>query len=381
MNPGGWIGAPGRMSMKIIQTPVRIGTTGGVEEYVHHLSKGLTSRGHQVTVVCAAAGESALKDAGYPRKLLRSWFRLANTDITPALLPTLLSSDFDLIHTHIPTPWTAEISALVSRIRNKPLILTYHNDIRGEGIYALVAWTYNRFILPLVLRQASRIIITRTRHLSPYLAPFSGKLVCIPPGVDSHFFSPGKDPGKRGDLFFLGIFDEYHQYKGFDVLLQAIALLVQQGTDLTLIAGGSGPLVGRYRELAADLSIERNVIFPGYIPGGELPSYYAGTIAFVLPSTDPSREGFGIVLLEAMACGRPVIATDIAGMAAEIEECGAGIIVKRNDPSELADAIRRLIDNKPLAGRMGDAGRRLIEERFDWEIIAGRVETLYAGVL
>jgi len=82
-----------------------------------------------------------------------------------------------------------------------------------------------------------------------------------------------------------------------------------------------------------------------------------------------------------MACGRPVIATDIAGMAAEIEECGAGIIVKRDNPSELADAIRRIVDNKPLAGRMGDAGRSLIEERFDWEIIAGRVETLYAGVL
>jgi len=123
------------------------------------------------------------------------------------------------------------------------------------------------------------------------------------------------------------------------------------------------------------------VIFPGFIPGRELPFYYAGTTAFVLPSVDPSREGFGIVLLEAMACGRPVIATNIAGMAAEIEECKAGIIVQRNNPSELAVAIRRLIEDKPLAGRMGDAGRRLIEERFDWKIIAERVETLYAGVL
>jgi len=76
-----------------------------------------------------------------------------------------------------------------------------------------------------------------------------------------------------------------------------------------------------------------------------------------------------------------VIATNIAGMAAEIEECKAGIIVQRNNPSELAVAIRRLIEDKPLAGRMGDAGRRLIEERFDWKIIAERVETLYAGVL
>ncbi|HPH35989.1 MAG TPA: glycosyltransferase family 4 protein [Methanoregulaceae archaeon] len=367
--------------MKIIQTPVRIGSTGGVEEYVHNLSKGLSSRGHQVTVVGAAAGESAFKDAGYHRKLLRSWFKLANTNITPALLFTLLSSDFDLIHTHIPTPWTAEISALVSRIRKKPLILTYHNDIRGEGIYAPVAWIYNRFILPLVLKQASRIIITRTHHQSPCLKPFSAKLVCIPPGVDSTLFFPGETPGKIGDLFFLGIFDEYHQYKGFDVLLQALSLLAHQGKEVRLIAGGSGPLIARYRELAADLSIDRNVTFPGFIPGGDLQSFYAGTSAFVLPSTDPSREGFGIVLLEAMACGRPVIATNIAGMAAEIEECGAGIIVKRNNPSELADAIRLIIDEKPLAGRMGDAGRRLIEERFDWKIIAERVETLYDGVL
>ncbi len=368
------------MIMEILQTPVRISATGGVERYVNDLSVALVSRGHRVVVVCSATRHAREQESPYTIAPLRSLFHIANTDITPLLVPTLLSHPFDLIHTHIPTPWSADGSMLSAWIKGKPLVVTYHNDIRASGPFAIVAAMYNRIFLPLILKKAGRIIITRTHYPSPLLRSFTHKLIHIPPGVNTEHFRPGDYP-KIGDLFFLSVLDEYHKYKGIDTLFSAIQYLKSSFPGMQVIVGGSGVLRDHYEKMTQEMGISSNVLFAGYVPDSDLPRYYCGTSVFVLPSTDPTREGFGLVLLEAMACGRPVIATDIAGMADDIREYGSGLIIPRSSPEFLADAIRKCLRSPDETAAMGRAARKLIEERYDWKIIAAQIEEVYDSLL
>lgn len=361
--------------MDILQTPVRISATGGVERYVHDLATELTLRGHHVTVI-AASPKRSIPGGPYAITSLTPLFRIANTEITPSLFPTLLFSRCDLIHTHIPTPWTADLSMLAAWLKRKPLVVTYHNDITASGLYSAIATIYNWVFLPLVLKKAKAIIVTRIHYQSPFLNSYSHKLIHVPPGVNAESFRPVKHP-KLGDLFFLSVLDEYHRYKGIDILFSAIRELRDRFPGLQAIIGGMGVLRDHYEKKANEMGIGENVSFAGYIPDEDLIRYYCGTSVFVLPSTDPTREGFGLVLLEAMACGRPVIATDIAGMADDIRESGSGIIIPRNDPEALARAITFFMEHPDGREAMGKAARNLIEQRYDWKVVTSRIETIY----
>ena len=366
--------------MDIVQTPVRISSTGGVERYVHDLASELESQGHTVIVICSQSRDTIIHDSRYSTKMLTPVLRIANTEITPFLLPALISQKFDLIHTHIPTPWSADFSLLASLIKKKPLVVTYHNDIKAYGRYAILAAFYNRIFLPLVLKRAGTIIITRTRYQSPFLRKYSQKCIHIPPGVNPEHFRPGIYP-KLGDLFFLSVLDEYHKYKGIETLFLAIQRLKSRVPKILAIIGGSGELREHYQKKAEEMGISSNVLFAGYVPDTDLPRYYCGTSVFVLPSTDPTREGFGLVLLEAMACGTPVITTDIAGMADDIREFQTGIIIQRGSAESLAEAIGWFMENTKESEEMGKAARRLIEQRYDWNVITARMVKVYEQLI
>ena len=152
--------------MKIVQTPVRFYPfIGGVENYVYYLSKELVRRGHQIEVICANEPQSINIDniEGIKVKRLSYLGRIANTNITPQLPLILSQEDYDIIHTHIPTPWSADWSAVLSKIKNKPLVITYHNDIIGEGIVDYIARFYNSTFLKLLLKRADKVIRIRLK--------------------------------------------------------------------------------------------------------------------------------------------------------------------------------------------------------------------------
>lgn len=362
--------------MDILQTPVRISATGGVERYVHDLASELVSQGHHVTIICARSQRKKRADTIYSVRYLTPVLRVANTEITPFLLPALLSQNYDLIHTHVPTPWSADLSMLAKWIKRKPLVVTYHNDIGAQGVHSYIAAIYNRLFLPLVLKKADRIIITRVHYQSPFLNNYREKLIHIPPGVNADQFRPAECP-RIGDLFFLSVLDEYHKYKGIEILFSAIQRIKDRFPDIRVIIGGSGDQGYKYKQIAAEMGIAGNIVFAGYIPEQDLPQYYCGTSAFVLPSTDPTREGFGLVLLEAMACGRPVITTDIAGMADDIREFRTGIIIEKGSAESLAAAIAWFMENPRESEEMGKDARTLIELRYDWKVITARMVKVY----
>jgi len=362
--------------MRILQTPARLFATGGVESYVRNLSNELVGMGHDVSVICADTPRNNEVNGRINIRVLRTIGKVANTNITPSLPPALLREDFDILHTHLPTPWSADWSMIVSRLKNRPLVLTYHSDIAGKGLAHHIAGAYNLTMLRLLINNADKIIIARRGYLSKHLEGLKEKTAVIPIGVDARIFRPLVTK-KRGDIFFLSVLDEYHEFKGLDTLLGAIRIAKREFPDLKLIVGGEGALKEYYMNVSRSIGLGGNVDFVGLVPQEKLAEYYNSCNLFVLPSTDPTRETFGIVLLEAMACGKPVVATQIAGVAEDIKGNNAGLVVGPGDKYGLAEAMLRILTNQELAAKMGSLGRRLVEKKYNWRKVAEQTSKLY----
>ncbi|GAI98710.1 unnamed protein product [marine sediment metagenome] len=234
-----------KKKLKIIQTPARFyPNIGGVNKYVLDLSEQLVKIGHEVKVICSNEPSSKIKNIfGIEVKRLKYWFKIANTNITPFLFFKLLKEDFDIIHTHIPTPWSADISMLVSIIKKKPLILTYHNDLIKNGIAKYIALIYNATLLKILFKKSKKIIITSSNYInhSNYLKNQIDKIVVIPNGVDLEEFKLDKNNKKvEYQIFFLSVLDIHHKYKGLDYLLYAMPDVIKQFPKTKLLIGGKG---------------------------------------------------------------------------------------------------------------------------------------------
>jgi glycosyltransferase involved in cell wall biosynthesis len=363
--------------MRILQVVVRFFPyIGGVENTAYQLSRRLKERGHEVRVICADEPEgSPAKVEGVDVVRLPWQFKIGNTNVCFGLWKALRQEKPDVIHCHLPTAIFVDMAAALSEATGIPLVMTYNNDLVGEGVVGILATAYNRYRLPRVFANCDRIVVTNPLYpsQSPFLDPDDPKVVIIPWGVDPERFRFQEQlPAGPLTVGFLSLLDEYHRYKGLDVLLQALPEL----PGVRLRVGGAGRELGWYRERAEALGVADRVRFLGFVPDAELNDFYGACHVFVLPSTDGRREGFGLVLLEAMACGRPVITTPIVGVAGDIERWGAGVLVAPNDPGAIAEALRRMND----LPAMGRRARRLVDERYTWDQVADAYEELF-GVL
>ncbi len=368
--------------MKLLQTPVRFYPfIGGVENYVYYLSRELVNLGHEVRVICANEPQSETEEIveGISVSRLSYITKVANTNITPDLPFKLNREDFDIIHTHLPTPWSADWSRIISNKKDKPLIVTYHNDIIGNGIAGHIAKLYNSTALKQLLKSADRIIITQPNYLkySPYLPDYSDKIDVIPNGVDVDKFDPGQTITENNKIFFLSLLDEFHEYKGLEYLLKAIKIVKDSVPDVKLVVGGKGVLMDHYIKIAESMGISDNVEFHGFIPDEKMAEYYTSANIFVLPSISSLQEGFGIVALEALACKTPVITTNIVGVSADLMEENAGLSVAPKDHEALANAIVYLLENEDECTEMGNNGRNLVKARYTWKGIAEMMEKVY----
>lgn len=375
--------------MKILQTPPKfIPAIGGVENYVYEISKELVKSGHKVTVVCANEPDSGNIKTLNGIKITRLGYigKIAGTNITPTLPVEILKEDFDVIHTHLPIPWSADWSAIISKIKNKPMVVTYHNDIVGAGIADYIAKFYNLIGLKFTLGIARKIILTSKKYLeqSLCLKRYKSKIEIIPCGVDINKFKPIKVESENSGghiIFFLSILNEFHRYKGLDYLFRALKIVKKDINEVKLIVGGEGKLLDYYKEMANSMSLGNNVEFVGFIPDNELVRYFNNCDVFVLPSASSEQEGFGIVLLEALACEKPVVSTKIVGVAEDVDKTNSGIIVKPKDVEALANAIITILKDRDVGNQMGKKGRKMVEEKYTWERVAKMIEEVYYEVL
>ncbi|HXQ48915.1 MAG TPA: glycosyltransferase family 4 protein, partial [Thermoplasmata archaeon] len=290
----------------------------------------------------------------------------------------------DVFHLHYPPPLTSFFATRGLGGRGVPVCLTYHCDLDLPGVAGrLLARTYERIFLPPTLRRVNRIIV-HTRSYGSTSAGLRGReLAVIPSVVDLDRFRPGLDPGPlRAKLDLEGkrvvVFTgRLVPHKGVDVLLDALAELPK---DVVLVLIGSGPRLPVLRSRARRMEIEDRVRFCANVSDEELPIHLALGNVFVFPSEN-RLEGFGLAVAEAMAAGLPVVTADMPGVREVIEPGVEGLLAEPLLAHDVAEKVRRLLDDPALARRMGAAGRLRAERRYGLVMVAGQLLKLYADLI
>lgn len=166
---------------------------------------------------------------------------------------------------------------------------------------------------------------------------------------------------------------------GIDVLIRAFKVLVDRNPDLDtlLVIVGEGPSRGEYESLVSSLGIMDKVHFMGKVPNEQLPSYYN---SFSVSVSLSHSESFGVVAVEAMACGCPVVVSDADGFTEVVEDGATGFIVPRGNPEAAADALQKFIDVPDLRDKMGAAGIKRVKKLYDWNSNVELMYSIYTGL-
>jgi glycosyltransferase involved in cell wall biosynthesis len=201
------------------------------------------------------------------------------------------------------------------------------------------------------------------------------RIKVVPHGVDVSRFAPTEKDSKGISLLFVG---ELEERKGIRYLIEAFGSIINIHEDIELILVGKGTQELELKQLTRKLNLEKHIKFAGYVDGwsNEITDYYNSADIFVFPSL---KEGFGMVLVEAMACGLPVISTNTSAIPEVVGD--AGILVEPRNPRVLADAIIRLIEDIGLRKRLGKKGRRRVVEEFTWDIVTDKILGIYEEVI
>jgi glycosyltransferase involved in cell wall biosynthesis len=377
---------------------------GGAGNTCYRFARGQAERGHAVEVFTApAAGEPPDPGQAVVHRI-EPLLAIGNAPLIPSLARI---DGFDLLHVHYPFIFGSELT-LFGRLRRKhrrqALLVHYKNRLIGRGPRGALFEGYEHTVAPLLVRAADRVCVLSPDHAGsvPYLRRTGerhpGKLVEMPNGVDTELFAPAGDKaGLRRSLgiqdkaavaAFVATLDRAHHFKRLDLAIEAIAQVAGEGgvaagdgpPPVHLIVAGGGELLDRYRDQARAAGVGDRVHFLGPVPHAELPGVLRGTDLLLLTTEPP--ESFGIVLIEAMACGLPTIATEYPGVRAVIDDGETGLLVKPGDPEAVAAAIRGLIE-AGAGGRaqMGAAGRQKAERLWSWPRLLDRMEGAYAEAI
>ncbi len=364
--------------------------SGGTGNVCYYNARELVQRGHEVhvyTVSMPGIPVFAIIDGIQIHRLLPT-FQVGNAPFLPGLLKL---DGFDIIHLHYPFIFGADLIWLVTRLRHIPYVLTYHNDLIGTGIRKVLFDTYLALSAPLIFAAAARLITVSKDHAENcVLAPLFKKrwedVVEIPNGVDDTVFHPEHDgqkskkrqniPASAKVVLFVGGLDRAHHYKGIDNLLEAFSMLTDPNVWLLII--GDGDLRPGFIEKAKSLGIMDRTVFAGQLPHSQLPEAIAAADMLVLPSF---AESFGMALIEAMACGKPVIASNLPGVRTVVENQHDGLLVTPGNVSMLVTAMQNLLDNSEISTQMGLAGRQKVVKKYSWTKIVNNLENTYKDVL
>ncbi len=349
--------------------------SGGTGNVCYYSARELVRRGHDVhiyTVSMPGVSDLEVMD-GMRVHRLSPMFQLGNAPFLPGLLNL---DGVDIIHLHYPFIFGSDFIWLVTRLRHIPYVFTYHNDLIGNGMRRILFDIYLTLSAPLVFATAARLITVSKDHaencrLAPLFKRRWKDVVEIPNGVDEMAFHPAHDsrkykkrqniPETAKVILFVGGLDRAHHYKGIDTLLEAFAILAYPEAWLLII--GDGDLRDGFMEKAKSLSIINHTIFGGQLQHSELPEAIAAADMLVLPSF---AESFGMALIEAMACGKPVIASNLPGVRTVVADGTDGLLITPGNVSELVTAIQSLLDNPEKSGQMGQAGRQKVLEKYSW---------------
>lgn len=361
----------------------------GTGNACYHNAIELAKLGHDVTVYTYDFPNQKYEyDEKITVKKLPYLFKLGNTAFTPGLLNL---KGFDVIQLHYPFFFGAEFVYIVSKLRKMRYVISYHNDAISGGLIGLYFKFYKNTVMKLILSGSDRIIISsydygNNSFLKNYIRGNPKKIVEIPYGVDVDRFNQDvqcddikKQHGLDGNktVLFVGGLDKPHYFKGLDYLIESIAKIKNSGVKLLIV--GDGDLKDHYIDTARVAGVGDRVIFAGKISDEDLPKYYSSCDVFVLPSVT-TGESFGLVLVEAMASGKPVIASDLPGLRAVVDDGKNGFLASPKDADAIAIRIEELLNNPELSKSCGENGRKKVEEKYSWSIIGKQLEKVLLNV-
>lgn len=355
----------------------------GIGEHVAYLAEYLRARGHDVDVVTAGTREPHA-DPPYVIRIGRTIPVPINQSIgritlAPRLLTRLKkvldAKPYDILHLH--PPLSPSIPLALLHLSETVNIGTFHAAHRNLFLYDVFQNVLERYARKL----HGRIAVSRVaaESVSRY---FPGEYTIIPNGVDIRRFRPDLPPipwMTQSPAFHVLFVGRFEPRKGLLYLLRAVYLLRDRIPSLRLVVVGDGPLRAFYHREVTRLGIGNRVVFVGRVSRDQLPRYYVSADVFVSPAT--GAESFGIVLLEAQACGAPVVASHIPGYAQVIRDGENGILVPPRSPRHLARALLELYEHPDLAHRLREAGFRVVRTRYAWDVVARAVENFYRETL
>ena len=341
---------------------------GGMGTVCYNEAKRLAEMGHDVTVFTLKYPGVVYDDAKFPFKVVRlkPLLRLGDAGLVPQIIKYL--QGFDLIHLHYPFYGGAEWLCF----SDIPLVVTYHMDAQLGGVKAVVAKAYDLIWPKILFAQAKKIIAVNAEHFknTKFGQDFAGKVVEVQNGVEANVFN-----SHPVDLEKLGLVNLQNKkiilfvgnpmpLKRLDLVLNAVKLL--NDDSLALVVVGGGYELEKYKQLAKDLNIESAVNFTEQCNDQQKLSDYYNAAACVVVSSD--YESFSLVAAEAMACGVPVVASNIPGMAGRINNGVNGLLFEEGSVESLAGALKQMMAMSTEERKsMGQHGRAEVESKYSWE--------------
>ena len=349
---------------------------GGLESVVVTLNTELVRRGIPVSYVVSRVRGAARTDLVEGVRVVRvaSGGTFLSQPLSPGLPGAVRREPGDVVHLHHPNP-LGDLAALTDRRR--PLVITQHSDVvRQRALWPVYGWAVRTaFARARFIAIGSSQLLATSRELRG----FEAKARVIPFGIDPARFAPTAEVRARAAALRTGWGPEpvvlavgrLVAYKGFDVLIRAM-----DGLEARLVLVGTGPEEARLRAIAG-----RRVEFAGRVGDADLVAFYHAADVFCLPSVTVA-EAFGVVLLEAMACGKPLVTTALpTGVSAVNRDGVTGLVVPPQDPGVLREALASLLASAARRSDLGAEARRVLAREYTATLMGDRYEALYREAL
>jgi len=351
---------------------------GGVGLHAHEMSRLQAKEGHDITVLTYRTSfeqpSSEVSD-GYHIVRSNASLRIFGNTISFSQLFSLLKrwDAYDIVHAHSHLFFSTVLCMLARKFRSTPLVITNHGLISQTAPQWL-----NRLYLPTIgkwiFRTADAIICytTTERDQVVDLGITSDKIHVIHNGIDTGTFVPSKSMSQKKQILWIGRFTPG---KGVEYLLKGFAAFSKEFPDYTLVMIGEGPLKNGCIRMMRDMGLDDKVILRDFIPNKKLPSLYQESSLFILPSLE---EGVPRTILEAMACGRPVICTALPQLVDIVSGCG--ILTPIGDAGAVANALSELASDPALAYNLGLSARAKVASQYSWDDTVAKTLELYISL-
>lgn len=370
---------------------------GGSGSVALNLALQMARRGHEVVVFTSSGdSQSYLEEYGgveivrYPKT-----FTIGQAPMSLSLLfrPYFSKRKLDIIHTHMGNLPAPLVAYWYARVKGIPLVTTYHNDCIcdfGSAVRRLCVYLTDRLFYDMILSGSDRIIGLSEQSVeqSEHLARYAENVTVVRNGLNLQELEVTcrKDECRQAlglpkDATIILFVGALLPIKGLDALLEAMQRVLEACPEAYLVIVGDGAYRAEFQARVPVLGIEENTIFTGTVYGKRKAMYFNAADIFVLPSIS---EAFGLVLLEASACGLPLVVSGLKSLRAIVRDGYNGLYVNAGDHVDLAEKLMYLVRNADIRHTMGECAREALTDRcygYSWERNAELTEQVYREVL